>query len=117
MTRPDDALADVWQETSSAPVDLKFNAAVLERIAIHRARSEMGVAAMIALAVWAATLLLAPGVSTVLAGLGRELADAPVLLAFSIAGGVLSVLWLSRRQFGFSQRVFRSMRLMRVGLS
>ncbi len=117
MTRLDNALADVWQETSSAPADLEFNVAVLERIARHRARSEIGVAAVIALAVWASALLLAPSVSTVVAQLGQGLAGAPVLLSFSISAGVLAVLWLTRRQFRLSLQVFRSMPFMRGGRS
>ncbi len=100
MSDLDDALAQVWEQTSVDTAPLAFNAGVFEQIARRRARLELGVAALIAVAVWAVAMALGPLLMRVMTQMGVLIVSAPVLIAMGMVGagiGLVALMQVRRR--------------------
>lgn len=99
MSDLDKALSEVWGATTVEAQPAAFNAAVLERIARRRALHELGVAALIAVAVWAVASALDPVIASFASPLGQLITATPVVTALVLVGGGLGLLALMRSKF------------------
>lgn len=99
MSDLDRALGEIWDATSVDETPVSFNAAVFERVAMRRARGELGVAAIIAIAVWAVASALGPAFSAIASPLGQLMSTAPMAIALGLMtaglGAVALVRWRS----------------------
>lgn len=97
MRNLNEALAEVWEETQVDTVDADFNSLVFEKVARRRAIRELGVAALIATAVWAIAWALGPVLASVWQPLNLVATASPVLLGTGLVAGGLG-LWLVLQQ-------------------
>lgn len=98
MTQLDEALAEVWTETSVVHEPTAFSAAVLERMARRRALSELLIAATLAVAVLAVAMALGPVLGRETGLLDTILTAPPVVSSLvTIAAGLGAVSILRSR--------------------
>lgn len=96
MSDIDDVLNRVWDETRTDTAPALFNTAVFEKIARRKARLDLGISAVIAVAVWVIAMGLAPMLTQVFSGLGQLIGSEPVVIAGSMIVAAFGLLGLTR---------------------